>query len=238
MKYTCFLFLLSLTAGPLDRVRAFLQLSDGQAETIYRNNDEYNSFSLEKQARIARVQTEIYNESGRDSLDPMALGVRYVEIELICRDLTDKAKRLREQNLAALTPGQVEKLKALEAAVSLAPTGSEAQYANLLGELSPAPFNLNTSSSWGSTGFWYVSGVSGCRGSDPSLAGGRLGGLPVEGVNAAGNGMRNQRIDRQPAADAVPHIRSGDFVTPVNLQGVDAAGKGGRGLVGAGTGSH
>jgi hypothetical protein len=236
MKYVCLLPLLGLSAGPLDRVKVYLQLLDGQMESIYRNNDEYNGFSQTKRTRITQVQTEIYDESGRESMDPMALGVRYVEIELICRDMTDKAKRLREQNLAVLTTDQKEKLKALEAAVALAPTGSEAQYANLLGELSQAPYNFNTSASWGGASYGYAGTITGCRSSIPGLPGGPP--SVVERVNAPGNGSGNQSVDRQPAANAVPHLRSGDFVTPVNLKGMDAVGQGGRGLVGAGTGSH
>ena len=72
---------------PLAQVKQFLQLSDSQLQTILSNNDEYNRWSFEKQARIRQVQSEIAEETARQPLDPSALGIRYAEVESICREM-------------------------------------------------------------------------------------------------------------------------------------------------------
>ncbi|MCL5745913.1 MAG: hypothetical protein M1541_18640, partial [Acidobacteria bacterium] len=47
----------------------------------------YNGWSMEKQNRIRQVQSEIADETAKEDLDPGAIGIRYAEIEAICRDL-------------------------------------------------------------------------------------------------------------------------------------------------------
>ncbi len=145
---------------PLGQVKEFLQLSDSQLRTILTNNDEYNRWSSEKQSRIERVQSEIAGETARDPLDPNALGVRYAEIETICREMKDQANQFRTRNLAALSADQKTKLKVLEDAVKLAPVIAEAQFGNLIGGSTSAPYTF-TSTSIGIGGGSVIGGIIG-----------------------------------------------------------------------------
>ncbi len=131
---------------PLGQVKAFLQLSDGQLQTILTNNDEYNRWSAEKQSRIRQVQSEIAEETAKEPLDPNALGIRYAEVESICREMKDRATEYRTRNMDVLNQDQKAKLKVLEDAMKLAPIISEAQYGNLIGGSSSAPYAFTSTS--------------------------------------------------------------------------------------------
>ena len=117
---------------PLAQVKEFLQLSDAQVQSILASNEEYNRWSVEKQARAGQVQGEIAEETAREVLNPMALGVRYAEVETICRELKARAAVSLRKNVDSLTAPQKAKLQVLQDAIKLAPVISEAQSGNLL----------------------------------------------------------------------------------------------------------
>lgn len=116
----------------LANLQEFLQLSDTQVETILTNNNEFNRWSLTKQARVNQVQGEIAAETVKEALDPMALGVRYVELEAICRQFKTQVAVYQQKNIDSLTPPQKAKLVVLQDVIKLAPAISEAQSGNLL----------------------------------------------------------------------------------------------------------
>jgi len=171
MKYG-FLSLLALTLCAqtqpprqlLPQVREYLQLTDAQVSGIALNNDEYNKSIQERLQRVRQVQAELAVETAKDPLDESALGVRYVEIELICRDLRDFANTLQKQNLVLLTDEQRAKLKALEEALKLIPVMIETQNSNLLGPWTIPPNGLNSNN--GGVGVFLIAGnaVNGCSG--------------------------------------------------------------------------
>lgn len=78
------------------------------------------------------MQGEIAEETAKDALNPMALGVRYVEVETICREMKAQAAVSLKRNLDALTSAQKAKLQVLQDAIKLAPVISDAQSGNLL----------------------------------------------------------------------------------------------------------
>lgn len=123
---------LPLPASPLSPLEEFLQLTPAQVQTIVTNNQEYNRWSTGKQTRITQVQWEIVTETTAVSLDAHALGVRHMEVELICREMRDRAAEFRTRNLAVLSPGQQEKLKTLQDTLLLIPALARAHSANLL----------------------------------------------------------------------------------------------------------
>jgi hypothetical protein len=96
------------------------------------NNDAFNQFSSGKYSRIYQVQAEIGQVTQASPIDPMALGVRYGEIEEICRELRTNAAQSQQQNRAVLTDVQKTKLQALLDAIALMPVISEGQADNLL----------------------------------------------------------------------------------------------------------
>jgi hypothetical protein len=127
---------------PLGQVKEFLQLSDSQLQTILSNNDEYNRWSFEKQTRMQQVRSEIAEETAKENLDPMALGLRYTEVEVICRELKNQATTNQQKNRGILTEPQKAKLKVLEDAIKLAPVIAEAQYGNLIGGSTSASYGF------------------------------------------------------------------------------------------------
>jgi hypothetical protein len=182
MKY----MLLALLALPLcgqnevprplfPRMTEFLNLTHPQAMAMSLNNDAYNGFLMEKTQRIWQVQSEIAVETDSEPLDASALGIRYAEIEAICRQLRDSANDLQKQNLALLTDAQKTKMKALEEALQLIPVLEEAQMTNLLAPWTTAPSGLSvTGKIYGGIGFATSAGVYGCSGSRGVVAYGAI----------------------------------------------------------------
>src|SRR6266542_696023 len=95
-------------------------------------NTDYFQFEQQKNARAAQVQSEIALEIVKPSLDPMSIGLRYVELEAIRRELTDRRKQLSDNLQGVLTADQRTKLKALTDAMALQPMIAAAQCENLL----------------------------------------------------------------------------------------------------------
>lgn len=150
---------------PLAQVKDFLQLTDVQVTMILMNNNEYNGWSMEKQNRIRQVQSEIAEETAKENLDPNALGIRYAEIEAICRDLKAHATDYQAKNVQVLTDPQRAKLKVLDDARTLQPVIAEAQSGNLLGIANVAPYaftSLNTGIGTGTIG-GIIGGAPGCN---------------------------------------------------------------------------
>jgi hypothetical protein len=172
---------------PLGQVQQFLQLTDPQLETILANNGDYNQLAMTRQIRISQLQGEIATETGKDVLDPMALGIRYVEIETICRELRDQANTYQQKNASVLTDPQKAKLQALQDAMKLAPVISDAQSGNLIGQATSAPPFFTSSSGATSSGFigGVLGSVSGC--SSPFLP------IPVPPNRLSGAASRPQK---------------------------------------------
>ena len=171
MKYlSCVLLFLPLFAQTqpprqmLPQVREYLQLTNTQVLGIALNNDQYNRSIQERMQRVRQVQIEIVTETGRDLVDPTALGVRYTEIELICRDLRDYANNLRRQNLSLLTERQLTKLRSLEEALKLLPVIIEAQMSNVLATWTTAPNILISGNGSVNINLLGVNAINGCSG--------------------------------------------------------------------------
>lgn len=117
----------------MGELRQYLQLSEGQMTTLGRNITDDTRWSDTKIRRIQEVRTEIAKETEQPTLDPMALGVRYAEIEAICRDMRDQNSMLRTRNQSVLTDSQKQRLAALDDVLKLMPVVLQAQDANLMG---------------------------------------------------------------------------------------------------------
>ncbi|HYP08863.1 MAG TPA: hypothetical protein VER03_21710 [Bryobacteraceae bacterium] len=114
------------------RVREYFQLTEAQVKSIADNKRKHIEWTVEKQMRVAQVQREIFEETHKQTVDPLALGQRYAEIESICREMRSRSTELNTANANVLTPAQKVKLKALEDALALLPTIAETQFADLL----------------------------------------------------------------------------------------------------------
>ena len=122
---------------PFSALTAYLGLNAQQVVNIARLNAEFAVYIGEKNRRAARVQSEIREETQQPSVDPTALGVRYWELEAICREAKGKQADLQKTVQAVLTPEQKPKFQTLQAAFSLFPVIAEAQNVNMLGHEIP-----------------------------------------------------------------------------------------------------
>ena len=103
-----------------------LNCNSPQWAAIERNNEAHRDWRDQKERRVYQVRGEISEETRRSPLDPLALGLRYAEVEAICREIDDREKQLVAVNRNALTEAQRTKLAALEAAMQLVQTGNQA----------------------------------------------------------------------------------------------------------------
>ena len=147
---------------PFQQVKAYLELTDAQVTQIVLNLDDYTRLAAQRQQRVFQVQTEIQQETAKSPLDPAALGIRYAEVESICRNVRDEGTAAQNRNLAVLTDAQKAKLKVLEDASKLFPIVNEAQNAGLL---APAgPYSTIIGSPWfNSAAFVTPVLLSGCQ---------------------------------------------------------------------------
>ena len=113
-------------------MKTYLELTTSQASALNQINGDYQALVERKQLRMAQVSQEITEETAKDPLDPMGLGVRYAELEAIRRELKDELGRVRVKARAVLTPAQAAKLKALEDAAKLKPVVDASICANLI----------------------------------------------------------------------------------------------------------
>jgi len=124
------------------QMKAYLGLTDAQMTQIVINLNDYSRLVTQRQQRMSQVQSEIQRETAKSPLDPAALGIRYAEIETICRNVKDEAVAAQNRNLAVLTDAQKAKLKVLDDAYKLLPIITEAQSAGVLAPPGPySPFS-------------------------------------------------------------------------------------------------
>jgi hypothetical protein len=153
---------------PVQQVKAYLGLTDVQVSQIVLNLNDYGRLASQRQQRIFQVQSEIQQETAKSPLDPSALGIRYAEIEAICRTVKDEAAAAQRRNLALLTDAQAVKVKALEDALKLAPMINEAHQAGLLAPLVPYGYGLVSASLFAFNSYPLNRTLSGCQ--QPAVA--------------------------------------------------------------------
>lgn len=115
-----------------DQLRQYLSLTDDQATRIVNLKTQLASFQASKAQRQAVLQGEIAQEMAKPSPDATYLGFRYVEIELIRRDIQKEQKNTVDAAQLLLTVEQKAKLSALQQALQLQSTACAALDYNLL----------------------------------------------------------------------------------------------------------
>lgn len=104
----------------------YLGLTDAQVQAISEVSQSYSGFSSQKAERAWTVRTELTQETAKETLDPMALGLRYLELEAIHRALVSENAAAVKKVQALMTPEQIAKLNALNEALKLYPTACNA----------------------------------------------------------------------------------------------------------------
>lgn len=115
-----------------DELVSYLELSDAQRRQITQINSGFDRFYSTNLDRVYTVQSEIVRETSKSSPDPMVLGVRYLDLEMLRRDLIAEQRRTVEAVQAVLTAGQKQKLVVLEEVLRLQDTAWSASTYNLL----------------------------------------------------------------------------------------------------------
>ena len=146
---------------PYADVKQFLTITNDQYAKLLAVNAQYSRLTQTKQERASQVNLEISLETAKPNLDATALGVRYLELEVICRELRDAAVAIPASSLAILTDVQKAKLKQLDDALKLGQTISQAQSLGLLPGGSPGSFGYSLNARSGD--FSFQNFQVGCR---------------------------------------------------------------------------
>lgn len=109
-----------------------LELTPQQILELVQIQVEWGRFLATKSRRAAQVENELRDETLAEVVDPMALGLRYMELEAICRESRDMDRKLHERARRLMTEPQRAKLAVLEQAYRLLPVIVEADAAKLV----------------------------------------------------------------------------------------------------------
>ncbi len=123
-----------------DPLKKHLELTDPQVSEILAKNERLGQFRSTKLRRQVEVQFEIAQETRQATLDPMAIGVRYLEIETIRREIEAESKKTTTEIQALLTPTQKTKLSMLEEVLRQQNTACAAVSWNLMPQPAPQAF--------------------------------------------------------------------------------------------------
>ena len=113
-------------------IEAFLLLTPVQKEGLTRNEQALVQWRQPRYERQIEVNSEILEEKKKDPVDPIALGLRYAEIEAIRREIAEREAAVLTANVQLLTEAQRLRLRTLEEARRLRSTVDEAECARLL----------------------------------------------------------------------------------------------------------
>ena len=104
------------------QVKQYIGLSDVQVGRIQGLNGGLVQFQAAKAARQVQVQIEIAQETQKQNLDAMALGLRYLELEVIRREVEAERQKVVRAVQALLTEPQRAKVAALQQVMADYPT--------------------------------------------------------------------------------------------------------------------
>ena len=124
------------------QLKTYLELTNGQVNSIKKANADLDMFRATKLQRQFQVQAELAQETSKQTPDPMALGLRYVELEAIRRELQAEQQKAATTAQNVLTPSQKTKVAVLQQALLLYPTACSAMEQNILQPAAPVPTNI------------------------------------------------------------------------------------------------
>lgn len=153
------------------QISKYLELTPQQTLELLRIQSEWSLYLASKVRRVAQVESELRDVTLAEVVDPMALGLRYMELEAICRESRQTDARLRERARKLLKADQAAKLAVLEQAYRLLPVIADADAAKLMDAPLPGLDLAGVGSPW-------ARGYPGCRYGAPAK--------PVPMLNADG----------------------------------------------------
>ncbi len=120
----------------------YLGLTPDQSRRIALNQEAHYEWMKPQQARVELVRAEIVEESLRVPLDPLALGLRYAELEAIRREDLERRDQLVRLNRSVLTEAQNSRAIILEGVEGLWFTARDADCRFLIYEDDPRACGL------------------------------------------------------------------------------------------------
>ena len=146
------LFLLGLAAASAQiipvivsfppQLKTYLELTDAQVTAITKANSDLNAFRAGKVQRQFQVQMELAQETAKETVDAVALGLRHAELEVIRRELAVEQKKTATAVQNLLTAPQKAKLATLQQALQLYSLACTAVDQNVLDAPTTFPGNL------------------------------------------------------------------------------------------------
>ncbi len=95
-------------------VREYLSLTDAQISRLFAASAEYNDFYTRKQNRLNDLNLEIADLTAMPGVDPVVLGLRYLEVAQIGQQIQEKSAQLRNASRSQLTLTQTALVNVLE----------------------------------------------------------------------------------------------------------------------------
>lgn len=160
------------------QLKQYLELTDPQVSSIAAENTSLATFQSQKAQRQIQVQIELAQETAKAVVDPMALGLRHMELESIRRELQAEQEKTVARIQDLLTPAQKAKLESLRQAMAVQGVICEAQAVNLMPRLLPGRVVRDPFPGGGSTPRWFDTSVFVAPAPDSSCGpGGFVGGV-------------------------------------------------------------
>lgn len=113
-------------------LKEYLALSDDQVSRINELNQKLTEFQISTLQKQVTLQVEIVRETLRETLDPMALGVRYAELERLRRGIEEERAKTVTSAQQVLTEVQKGKLLVLQQVIVDYPVACTAVNQNLM----------------------------------------------------------------------------------------------------------
>lgn len=144
MRLPLLLFLLVTPAFPQwrDLSAEYLELTPDQSRRLDQNRGAYYDWQRAKETRVTQVRAEIEDESIRVPLDPLALGLRYAELEAIRREDLERRDQLVLLIRSVLTEAQQRLAATLAEVEGLGSVASDADCSVLIYENNPRACGL------------------------------------------------------------------------------------------------
>ncbi|GEM_PF-2396938 len=110
----------------------YLDLKADQVTALTRLELQYQHYIATKQSRVAEVNKEIRQLTLAQTVDAAGLGVRYAELEAICREARDTGQQTSANARKLMTTDQLAELTTLEQAYALVPVIVQADSIHLI----------------------------------------------------------------------------------------------------------
>jgi hypothetical protein len=132
MRSTILLLLSAgLGFGQTSTLKEYLSLTSQQLAAVSQLNSDYSTYLSAQNAQLDSLNRQLLSLYGNPVLDSFSIGVRYVAIENVNRDMAAHLSTLQKQVAAQLTPAQAALLPALSNSIVLQPLAQDAQCAFL-----------------------------------------------------------------------------------------------------------